>query len=262
MVGAYGPDAASPNGGVVNDVHIFSALAEQPLQTLRAPDPQPGAGFGTALAPLGDLNGDGFQDYAIGAGGYDAGANDGQGRIYLFRSDDSPAPPAPRAPEAPAPPRLRPGPPGAPGPSGPAGRRAVAAAGRSLTLVASRTRVPRRGRVRLRGLLEAFADPAGCRRRPARRDPAPAARSPALRPDRPRADGRGRVVRAADPPGRHGRLPRADRPDGRVPRRDLGGRARDRDAPERAMRRARLLGALVAVAAAVAGARGPPGRRC
>ena len=31
--------------------------------------------------------------------------------------------------------------------------------------MASRARVPRRGRVRLRGLLEAFADPAGCRRR-------------------------------------------------------------------------------------------------
>ena len=162
MVGAYGPDAASPNGGVVNDVHIFSALAEQPLQSLRAPDPQPGAGFGTALAPLGDLNGDGFQDYAIGAGGYDAGANDGQGRIYLFRSDDSPAPAEPRTPAAPAPAA---GPPGAPGPAGPAGPRAVAAAGRSLTLVASRTRVPRRGQVRLRGLLEAFADAAGCRRR-------------------------------------------------------------------------------------------------
>jgi FG-GAP repeat len=166
MIGANGPEGPAANAAVVNDVHIFSALAEQPLQTLRAPDPQPGAGFGTALAPLGDLNGDGLQDYAIGAGTYDAGASDDQGRIYLFRSDNSPVPPtAPRAPEAPAAPPAPPGPPGAAGPAGPPGPRAIAAAGRALTLVASRTRVRRRVRVRMRGLLEAFANPAGCRAR-------------------------------------------------------------------------------------------------
>jgi hypothetical protein len=154
MIGAYGPHNPGTAQGTINDVHIFSALTEQPLQEFKAPDQQPGVGFGTALAPMGDLNGDGFQDYAIGAGLYDAGANADQGRIYVFRSDNSPAPPATTPPA---------GGQGAVGPAGAAGKPAVVA-GRTLTLVASRSRVARRARVRLKGLLEAFANPAGCER--------------------------------------------------------------------------------------------------
>jgi hypothetical protein len=165
-------------------VHIFSTLTEQALQTIADPDQQPGSGFGRALAPMGDLNDDGFLDFAVGAGGFDpgnpvtcspcSGSNPGQGRIYLLRSDNSPAPPGPSGPGTGT---------GAAGP-------AVTLAGRTVDLAASRTRVvrrraarrgsrsaQRRSRTRLRGAVEAFANTAGCepgqvvqlqRRRPGR----------------------------------------------------------------------------------------------
>jgi len=181
-IGAYGPHAPQVVDDVVSDVHIFSPLSEQVLQTISDPANQPGAGFGRALAPMGDLNDDGFLDFAIGSGGYDPGApvtcspctgppNPGQGRIYLLRSDNSPAPVAP--------------PPTGGGGGGGGGGTAAVLAGRSLSLAASRRRVrdtrrdraSRTARVRLAGVLEAFSDQAGCvpnqtvelqRRRPGR----------------------------------------------------------------------------------------------
>ena len=193
LIGAYGPDNPGTNRNVVNDVHIFSGLTEQPLQTIVSPDQQPGAAFGTAVAGLGDLNGDGFPDFAVGAGSFDVGANADQGRIYIFRSDAGP--PAATGVSAPAPstpaPAATSSPGGASSPaaepvsaspaaepvSGPAAaapvaiaagsRAATSLAGRRLSLVASRARAPRRAPVRLRGRLRAFADPAGCQRRQA-----------------------------------------------------------------------------------------------
>ncbi len=87
LVGAYGPHNPGTFRDMVNDVHIFSALSEQALMSIRAPDGQPGAGFGNALAPMGDLNGDGALDIAVGAGLYDGAVGADQGRIYIFRSD-------------------------------------------------------------------------------------------------------------------------------------------------------------------------------
>jgi len=148
-VGAYGPHAPQVVDDVPSDVHIFSPPREDVVQTIADPAAQAGSGFGRALAPMGDLNGDGFLDLAVGSGGYDAGApqncspcppsTPAQGRIYLMLSDNSPAPPAP----------------------GPAAGAALA--GRTLELVANRARV-RAGRpVTLRGTLEAFANEAACR---------------------------------------------------------------------------------------------------
>jgi len=141
------------------------------LQTNNAPDQQPGAGFGAALAPLGDLNADGFQDYAVGAGLYDGtGATPrvDQGRIYILRSDNSPAPAGPTPPSnvGPVGPQGVPGTgaPGAAGPSAPAAK-AIVLAGRALDLAASRSRVRAGTRVRLRGSLDAFANPSSCQSR-------------------------------------------------------------------------------------------------
>ncbi len=142
LIGAYGPHNPGTNQDVINDVHIFSALSEQSLQTIQAPDQQPGLGFGTAVAPLGDLNGDGFLDFAVGAGLWDGPGREDQGRIYVFRSDNSPAPVAPA-------------------PAGPPAAKTLA--GRSLELVPSRLRPRRNAIVTLRGLLESFANPSGCR---------------------------------------------------------------------------------------------------
>jgi len=153
LIGAYGPHNPGTNPFVINDVHIFSPLTEQALMTIKAPDQQPGLGFGTAVAPMGDLNGDDIVDLAVGAGLYDGTTGVDQGRIYIFRSDDSPAPPPPPPP---------PGTPGPRGPAGPPGPPGPTLAGRTLETAVSRSRVSPGGRVKLRGVLEAFANPAAC----------------------------------------------------------------------------------------------------
>jgi FG-GAP repeat len=167
-IGAYGPHAPQIVEDVISDVHIFSPLTEEVLQTISDPDQQPGAGFGRALAPMGDLNNDGFLDFAVGSGGFDpgqvvtcspctGGLNPGQGRIYLLRSDDSPPPPGPTGPSA--------------GGGGGGGvTTAAVLAGRSVSLAASKSRVRagrrararRARRVRLSGVVEAFSNEAQC----------------------------------------------------------------------------------------------------
>ncbi|MGI8511935.1 MAG: integrin alpha [Solirubrobacteraceae bacterium] len=175
MIGAYGPHAPQVVDDVINDVHIFSALGEQVLQTIPDPDQQPGSGFGRALAPMGDLNNDGFLDYAVGAGGFDpgasvtcspcqSGASAAQGRIYILRSDNSPAPPGVSPPP---PPGVSPPPPiGVPPPVSQNGTVPVLA-GRTITLAPSATKVsrPRSGKpraVKLDGVVEAFSNRQGC----------------------------------------------------------------------------------------------------
>jgi hypothetical protein len=165
LIGAYGPHAPQVVDDVISDVHVFSALGDQVLQTIPDPDQNPGGGFGRALAPLGDLNDDGFLDFAVGAGGFGGGScspcnpttpGAAQGRMYILRSDNSPAPPGPPAPGPAA------GPAGPQGPQGPAGTSLTPLAGRTLELAPSAASV-RRGRfVTMRGNLEAFANERGC----------------------------------------------------------------------------------------------------
>ncbi|MDQ6750353.1 MAG: hypothetical protein M3Z33_06345 [Actinomycetota bacterium] len=158
MVGAYGPHNPGTNQSVINDVHIFSPLTEQELQRFNPPDQQPGLGFGNALAPVGDLNGDGFLDYAIGAGLYDDVASNGNpvpnaGRIYIYRSDNSPAP--------------RPGPPpaGSPVPPGSTVTAAVTQGGRSVDLDLSRHTLRRGQRLKLAGDVESLTSSKTCEQR-------------------------------------------------------------------------------------------------
>jgi hypothetical protein len=181
MIGAYGPHAPQVIENVVSDVHIFAPLGELVLQTIPDPDQQPGSGFGRGLAPLGDLNDDGFLDFAVGAGGFDPGAptacspctpvpgNPAQGRIYILRSDNSPAPPPEPGPGSSSQGSV--GPQGAQGAQGPQSP-AATLSGRTLELVAAPVRRSsrrgarvslRRGRgLRLVGKLESFANEAGC----------------------------------------------------------------------------------------------------
>ena len=149
MIGAYGPHNPGTNAFAVNDVHIFSPLTELELQRLESPDNQAGSGFGNALAPMGDLNGDGFLDYAIGSGLFDDVAGGGTplpnaGHISLFLSDDSPAPPGP------------------PPPTAGGGAAATTRSGRVVDLAASRARIRRGKRVRLAGDVDAFSNAAAC----------------------------------------------------------------------------------------------------
>jgi hypothetical protein len=169
LIGAIGPHNPGSFENVINDVHFFNAITGDPLQTIAAPDQQGGESFGVGIAPMGDLNGDGFLDFAVGAEQYDlttsgppcAAPCANAGRVYLFRSDNSPAPPGPAPPTGPSGPE---GPQGAQGPAGASGQ-AVVLAGRDLEIDASRNRiVARRARrsVRIRGVLEAFANDSRC----------------------------------------------------------------------------------------------------
>ena len=134
-----------------NDVHFFNPATEQVLQTIPDPDAQFGSAFGGAIVPLGDLNGDGFLDFATSAENFTGATGAAQGRVYVLRSDNSPPPPPP----APVPPAVAPPSP-APGPI------AVALAGRVLELDATRDSVSAGAKVQLRGRIEATADPGAC----------------------------------------------------------------------------------------------------
>ena len=153
LVGAFGPHNPGTNANIINDIAIFNPLTERPLQTIVDPDQQEGSSFGTALSPLGDVNGDGFVDFTVAADLWDANQDAGrnQGRIYILRSDNSPAGVGSTGGGESAPP---PGP-GAPG-------TAVAAAGRAIELSANRSIARRGSAVRLDGALEAFTNTAAC----------------------------------------------------------------------------------------------------
>jgi hypothetical protein len=139
LIGAYGPHNPGTNMDVINDVHIFDPIHEVSLLDIPAPDQQPGLGFGTSLAPLGDLNGDGFLDFAVGAGLFDEAHSGGgcptppvlcadTGRVYIFRSNNTPVTPA------------------------------VVQAGRGISLRASKSKVKKGKKVGLRGTLTSPAD--------------------------------------------------------------------------------------------------------
>jgi hypothetical protein len=163
MVGAIGPHAPGTNRNVINDVHMFRTVDEAVLQSFPDPAQEAGSGFGEGVAPIGDVNEDGFLDFAIGGGGYDlpagsacAGGCENAGRIYIYRSNNTPVPapgPTPVAPAA-TPPAGTPNP--------------VVLAGREIEIEASTNRVVRTSskgrRVRIRGSVEAFANPASCER--------------------------------------------------------------------------------------------------
>ena len=82
---------------MIGDVHFMNVTMEKNLQTIEDPDKQPGSGFGVGLVPMGDLNGDGFLDFA--ASSYLSNVTfGGQGRAFIFTSNNSPAPAAQATP--------------------------------------------------------------------------------------------------------------------------------------------------------------------
>lgn len=136
-------------GNVDSEVVFVNPVTGDALQTIADPDAQRGGNFGTGIAPIGDINGDGFLDVAVGAGRFDRAGLTDAGRVYLLRSDDSPLP---VTPPPPPPPATAPPPPLPP----------AALAGRALELVAASSKVRRGRSVRLDGTLEAFTNAARC----------------------------------------------------------------------------------------------------
>jgi Ca2+-binding RTX toxin-like protein len=90
------------------DLHFMNVQTGHDLMAIPDPDNARGDGFGVGLTPMGDLNGDGFLDFAASA--YLSNVTTGgDGRAFIFRSDNSPLPPAPvAAPPTPAAPAAAP----------------------------------------------------------------------------------------------------------------------------------------------------------
>jgi Ca2+-binding RTX toxin-like protein len=85
-----------------SDLHFMNVQSGRDLMAIPNPDNARGDGFGVGLTPMGDLNGDGFLDFA--ASSYLANiTTGGDGRAFIFRSDNSPLPAPPAAPPAPRP---------------------------------------------------------------------------------------------------------------------------------------------------------------
>lgn len=99
MIGGYGFDTFTEAAlNVPGDLHIMNAQTEKNLQTIPHPTGEGRDGFGVGLIPMGDLNDDGFLDFASSAYFTNVGPNGGAGRAFIFRSDNSPPPPLPTKP--------------------------------------------------------------------------------------------------------------------------------------------------------------------
>jgi hypothetical protein len=70
-------------GGNRGRAYVFSGVDGSVLLTLDPPNPQPDTAFGRGMA-IGDVNGDGNGDIAVGAPIVDVGANADQGQAYVF----------------------------------------------------------------------------------------------------------------------------------------------------------------------------------
>jgi hypothetical protein len=65
-------------------VFLFSGASGARLLTLNDTDPQAGAYFGLALAGVGDVDGDGVPDLAVGAPNKEVAGQDAQGQVFVF----------------------------------------------------------------------------------------------------------------------------------------------------------------------------------
>jgi len=64
-------------------VYVFSGADGSVLFTLDSPNPEPGGDFGYSVA-MGDVDGDGRDDIAVGATNEDVGTTESAGRAYVF----------------------------------------------------------------------------------------------------------------------------------------------------------------------------------
>ena len=89
----------------VPDVNFMNATLDKNLMTIPHPEGKTGDGFGVGITPMGDINKDGFLDFAVSAYFTDVAIPNsnpaccgGLGRAWIFKSDNSPPPPPPAQP--------------------------------------------------------------------------------------------------------------------------------------------------------------------
>jgi len=103
LIGGFGFDPfTEATKTTVADLHIVNPTFETNLQTIGHPEGARGDGFGVGLAPMGDLNDDGFLDIAASAYLANVDGLASVGRAYILTSNDTP-PPAPEPTPTPAP---------------------------------------------------------------------------------------------------------------------------------------------------------------
>ncbi len=76
LVGAFGQEKSGA-------AYVVSGKTHMLLRTLRAPQPQAGAGFGWSVGVVGDLTGDHIPELLVGAF-----AQEGNGRVFVFDGKD------------------------------------------------------------------------------------------------------------------------------------------------------------------------------
>jgi len=101
LVGGFHFDSFTEiSNTTVADVNFVNVQSGRNLMTVPSPEGRGGDGFGVGLVPMGDLNGDGFLDFASTAYLANGPVSGGQGRGWIFTSDNSPPPAPPTAPPA------------------------------------------------------------------------------------------------------------------------------------------------------------------
>lgn len=106
LVGSEGPfftDRVAPQPAAPpppNDLSFFNGATGRVLQTINDPGNQPGSAFGQSVMGLGDLNADGYLDFAAGAPLFNNPGGSSEGRLYIFRSRRPPPPVAYHLPPA------------------------------------------------------------------------------------------------------------------------------------------------------------------
>jgi FG-GAP repeat len=140
-------------------IHVFSACANQIVQTIHGP--ADAGGFGASVVSVGDVNGDGYPDFAVGA----PSAAGGEGRVFVMVSNGVPGPGVAAC---------HPGGGGGLGPGGGGGspappaspkRRIRALAVRKISFKANKRRVKAGKPVSLSGRLHAARRRASCQKR-------------------------------------------------------------------------------------------------
>ncbi len=81
LIGAPGEDIG--RGSLVGRAYLFDGASTSPLGTLASPNKQPGGYYGWDVAAVPDMDGDGVNEYAIGAFNENIGRK-GAGRVYVY----------------------------------------------------------------------------------------------------------------------------------------------------------------------------------
>jgi hypothetical protein len=101
LAGAPGDCAGGP--GCSGAVYVINGRTGELVSVVTDPSDEPGEAFGSAVTGIGDINGDGKEDFAVGAPNRDSGAITNSGAVFVFSGANasllnaySDSPPSPR----------------------------------------------------------------------------------------------------------------------------------------------------------------------